>query len=332
MRLNRPFLFRSPWAPALSTTTPPSDLPPQHHPQNVSGTLHPRSTHIKAMLTYPDREKFAQIRAQWELAQPLSNNPRAMVDHKERPTGHAPSTSDTPNAGSSKFRRKLSYGLSFISNTQRRTTPGRQALGTPLNLHNNTHSQMDPVKGLEWRTGALTPVPSPPNGPSPLHRPSPGQTVGTESEKHMTAPNPLPRSLTMSFIPRPIKDECDTPDMKMASISRNDPPTSASTPGPPARVPPTKIPTPSPPRDDMQRHISPRQYVRQYSTQQQKHIAAGAAFAGASSQSPSKASVRSYTAPNLHKGYKSAQPAFMVPRKATVNTRPAGSSPGKLSS
>jgi len=284
------------------------------------------------MLTYPDREKFAQIRAQWELAQPLSNSPHMMAGRKERATGHVSSTTDEPNAASSKFRRKLSHGFSFISNTrtQRRTTPGRQAQLTGDLKHDNTVERVETVEGSGGPDGALSPDATGPftSPPQPLEPNS--DMERSQSNNHTTTPNPLARSLTMSHIPRPVKEECNSPAMQMTSSSTSvPPPSSLGASSPPVRGLPTKIPTPSPPQADTRRRASPRQYVRQYSTQQEKHIAAGAAFAGAASQSPSKASVRSYTTPNLHQGYRSSQPSFMVPGKSTMKSRPMGSPTGK---
>jgi hypothetical protein len=291
------------------------------------------------MLTYPDRQKFAQIRAQWELAQPLSSSPLTMAGRKERAIGHVPSTTDAANAGPSKFRRKLSYGLSFISNprTQRKTTPGRPVPGAgDVSLHNNSIEKANTVERFGEPNNTLSPIPSPTKVTSAPSQLSATQSLNLNSEAEIgrcnnltTTPNPLPRSLTMSFIPRPIKDECDSPAIQTASSSTaHPPPFSLSAPCPPARPPPTKIPNPSPPQDDTLRRNSPRQYIRQNSTQQEKHIATGVALAG-TSPSPSKASVRSYTAPNLHKIYRPPQSSLMAPRKSTIKRKPTVSPTGK---
>ncbi|KAF2687426.1 hypothetical protein K458DRAFT_362190 [Lentithecium fluviatile CBS 122367] len=233
------------------------------------------------MLSYPDRQKFDQIRSQWEAAQPASETPSTMVGRRDKSIAHPPIPSDS-NAGPSKFRRKLSHGLPTSRN-----------------------------RGSQSSTG------------SPRQRTTPSDTTGTPKSLDPDAtPKPLPRSRTMSFIPRPSRSGSASSAVDSEAIDNTAALNVVLDHG--ARVTPTKIPTPSPP-DSKRRRSSPRQYVNTLTAQQAKHVAAGSVFAKALTESPSKGSVRSYTTPNLMKRARSPQPtSFMVPRKLTARNSATG--------
>lgn len=95
------------------------------------------STHtsesIANMLTYPDRQRFEQIRAQWETAQPSDEGQADMAGWRDKPTPRPPACVDSHENGGSKFRRKLSNGFSRITNplSQRKVTPDRSQLEAP---------------------------------------------------------------------------------------------------------------------------------------------------------------------------------------------------------
>ncbi|KAF2660489.1 hypothetical protein K491DRAFT_60967 [Lophiostoma macrostomum CBS 122681] len=247
-----------------------------------------------------------------------------MVPRKDKQTTQ-PLNAEQSNGGTSRFRRKLSHGLSFISNplSQRKTLPS----GGPL------ESQMPepPTRVRAFTTSdvkdnlrspiydSVTPVEA--KGDVRHHTPITSDANRSESEDPDATPKPLPRSRTMSFIPRPARSgsessagDIDSPRLPALTIEEA------------ASNTPTKIPTPSPPPDGPRRPSS-RRYTHQYTSQQAKHIAAGAAFAGSGGQSPSKASVRSHTTPNLVQGPIPTQRTFMMPRKPAIQNK--ASSPPK---
>lgn len=311
----------------MFTLTTSSTYSPQHFPQ-CKFTL---QTHLQPrwkMLTYPNRQKFEQIRAQWETAQ--SPGDQKMVGRKEKQIVNQ-SVHSERNGGGSKFRRKLSHGLSFISNplSQRKTTPGRQTLqDQPFGLSSNTiHSAT--TASLPPSNNPLSPErDSYPldrtNGPSVRHTPSTNNDDTAQIVDPDATPKPLPHSRTMSFIPRPTRSNSE---LSMAEPDSSEAKSCITNLAVDSQVgtAPTKIPSPSPPRNGFRR-ASPRQYKHFHTIQQEKHIAAGAAFAAASAQSPSKASIRSYTTPNLVKGTAVSQPHFMMPRKPATQHRLSSSS------
>lgn len=214
----------------------------------------------------------------------------------------------------SKFRRKLSQGLSLISLSQRKTTPVRPTL--PIN---NLATASDvPNSRSHETTRLLSPMRELSSHSAPaVRKVTPNSNASSRtSQDPDTTPKPLPRSRTMSFIPRPSRSESES------SVIESD---SAATPRPPvltleeeARATPTKIPSPDLSAAS-RRKSSPRQYHPDLTNQQAKHIAAGKAFAGVKMPSPTKTSpVRSYTTPNLTQGAHSSGPeGFMSPRRST---------------
>lgn len=302
------------------------------------------------MLTYPDRRKFQQIRAQWELAQSPGSSPSLarMVGRKEKASGQqkavnengdfsTPSASTSATPGGSAFRRKLSRGMSFISHplSQRKVTPGRRSSGrqeqerplpappgpkesrssdrllSPIHDPTTTSIQSSPVRS---RTPTLTPT----------RTSSIGSSVNSIPDPESTPKPTLPRAATLSYIPRPSRSnsEVSLPSPMVAT------PRALPAPAPliPVRMTPTKIPTPSPPRDPARKCTSPRQYKGQHSARQDSRIIGGSALAAVAVQSPPRAT-RAYTTSALPKGsgIRPPQPAFMVPRTGPVKSQtPAG--------
>jgi hypothetical protein len=241
------------------------------------------------MLMHPDRQKFELIRARWEAAQQSEGEP---VDMVGRRISTQPAPGEGPSNGGSKFRRTLSHGLAFISNplSQRKTTPGRHP---PQNLALATTGAAT--------NGALT---SPTRNPTSVEQPNADLTTAPEapakratSEKSLeldATPKALPRSLTTSQLPRPVRAESS------ASVSDTEKPIkfrpSAVVSDPKLHAMPSKIPTPSPPLSE-RRVSSPRQHL--HASRQGHHGAVGHTFAGNGANSPSKLVVRSRTTPSL---------------------------------
>ena len=244
------------------------------------------------MLSYPDRHKFEEIRSRWEAAQVSHDNTQLiMVGRKEKPVTHQPSNVDESN-NASKFRRKLSHGLSLISLSQRKITPVRPSL--PSKDLSNTVNAPHPRQS----TKLLYPLRDSDSYGVSTRKVTPDKNMSPHKDVDPEAtPKQLSRSRTMSFIPRLSRSE------SKSSINESD-----SAPTPPCtleeevRATPTKIPSPDV-SAPAHRKSSPRQYNSRLTTQQSKHVAAGNAFAGVKNQTSSKPSpVRSYTTPNLVKG------------------------------
>ncbi|KAH7139254.1 hypothetical protein B0J11DRAFT_422146 [Dendryphion nanum] len=279
------------------------------------------------MLTYPDKHRFEQVRAHWETVERESDSATGMASRKDKQTVQQPQTASVDaTSGGSKFRRKLSYGLSFISNplSQRKITNRRQQSDNQSTKV--TTPRFDPVNGVlsgtqnlpvttnhvlsqQQRRGSLL---------QPLHQAVINMEV--TNDRDATPRPPLPRSRTMSMIPRPRFSGSfgSAGDVRLASPS-------STTPTPPvnrsACKTPSKIPSPSPPRD-ASCLSTPRQYTRQHTIQETKLIAAGAAFGVKSAQSPSKSSIRSYATPTPIHSPDFQRPNFMMPRKiASQQTR-----------
>ena len=214
--------------------------------------------------------------------------------------------------GGSKFRRKLSYGLAFLS--QRKTTPGRvQASKLSLGVTTVTGHQSD---------GPLSPTRSSKNfaQAADLTTHTPTRAL-TESPESAATPKALPRSQTTSFIPRPVRSNSD------ASLAGSEKTVklqvSATMVVPKARTAPSKIPSPSPPLSE-RRVSSPRQYLPNHASPNVKPMAAFQ-FAPSSAGSPSKIAARSRTTPNLVKAVTSPQPATSTAPRRTGYKKPSAS-------
>ena len=269
-----------------------------------------------AMLTYPDRQRFEQIRALWETARSDEENTADMVSWRDKPAQQQPVSANLNENGARKFRRKLSYGLSLISNplSQRKITPGRNQVET------NSLAVTEPPT-----TDAITAA-SACDSPALIARESTSLINFNDLTKGLVrqedadiTPKPLPRSRTLGFIPLSISTEPYTlatdidESVKLCSsavipISEIDPV-------------PSKIPSPSPPLFE-HRCASPRRYLHHHTSfsapQQTKYIAAAQTFVSTNKISPARISqpLRSRTTPNLVKVSNARQTAgFMAPRQ-----------------
>ncbi|KAG9192946.1 hypothetical protein G6011_11680 [Alternaria panax] len=277
------------------------------------------------MLTYPDRQKFEQIRARWETTRSGEDEAVTMVGWREKPAAHQATNGEPHENGTSRFRRKLSYGFAFISNplSQRKTTPGCQQVRVPsLAVTEPSATDITTIDCI------CEPLLSPvlPFTPPKRSNNASEQSATVPFSRHLridtdvdVTPKPIPRSRTLSFIPLPVRSELNSfaADVEGAVKSHS----LAAMPRPEPDTVPSKIPTPSPPSVE-RRRSNPRLHVHQHvsyrASQQIKHIATAHALAAANNGSPVKQpyQVRSRTTPNLAKGPNPAQPArVMAPRR-----------------
>jgi hypothetical protein len=255
------------------------------------------------MLSYPDRRKFDQLRARWEAADKGDSGATGMGGRKEKQALPDPGPVE-PSQHASKFRRKLSHGLAFISNplSQRKSLSGRQ-LASDASLAVIAPSaggtELSPPQDVTSEILTLSHSQAAPEAPSsPTQSRDPDQT-----------PKPLPKSRTISYIPRPSRSvsEASTDDAGSVICLQT------STLTEPKRYTSSKIPCPSPSLS-IRRVSSPRLHI---SSQQSNDSTAVRAFAVSSNGSPSKRSVRSRTTPNLVETASSAQTKdFPVPRRS----------------
>lgn len=235
--------------------------------------------HVAAMLIHPDRQRFEQIRARWEAAQQSEDEVANMVGRR---ISQQPTSREAPRDGSNKFRRTISQGLAFISNplSQRKTTPGRQT----------AHRTSVAVTAATINTCA-------PSSPRHTERSTTETGPPNKADSNTTnlqpdaTPKTVPRSRTLSFLPRPVD--------------------------PTLRAMPSKIPAPSPPPQG-RRVSSPRQYILHHAPLQERHVVVKQECRERCATSPSKVVVRSRTTPSLHKA---ADPPQLAHSK---NPKPAG--------
>jgi hypothetical protein len=255
------------------------------------------------MLSYPDRRKFDQLRARWEAADKGGSGATDMGGRKEKQALPDPGPVE-PSQHASKFRRKLSHGLAFISNplSQRKSLSGRQ-LASDASLAVIAPSaggtELSPPQGIT--SEILTPS-HPQTAPEAL-------SFSPQSHDPDQTPKPLPKSRTISYIPRPSRSvsEASTDDAGSVICLRTSTLTESK------RYTSSKIPCPSP-LLSIRRVSSPRLHI---SSQQLNDSTAVRAFAVSSNGSPSKRSVRSRTAPNLVETASSAHTKdFPVPRRS----------------
>ncbi|OCK86297.1 hypothetical protein K432DRAFT_455082 [Lepidopterella palustris CBS 459.81] len=247
-----------------------------------------------AHLSTSHKQKFEQIRAQWEAAQPSKPQQASRMPGRKARPSEAPQPLDSDNDGQNRKLRRFSSIASFMSPPSsfvskafsRRKQPRNSAAGS---------ASMTALLSVGETQGLLSPSrqSSEYSSLSPTKRsPSKFDPVKAESEWLLT-PKTLSRSQTMSNIPVPTKS-CASSGAHSITQSRS----STSLP----RSPRSRIPTPM---------------------RNAKHVAAGRAFAR-TSDSPSQTSQRSHMTPNLLVGVKKPMPTFMVPRKAIYKERPLG--------
>ncbi|KAL5388446.1 hypothetical protein DPSP01_003020 [Paraphaeosphaeria sporulosa] len=214
-----------------------------------------------------------------------------MVGRKERVATQPLNGDDSNNT--SKFRRKLSQGLSLISLSQRKTTPVR-----PLLLSNDLSGSIN-LPHAHKSTRLLSPMRESSSYGVSVRKTTPVKHVSPQRDPNTeTMSKHLPRSRTMSFIPRPSRNESASLVLDIDQARRPSLPCPLEE---ETYVTPTKIPSPDS-SAPAHRNSSPRQYNSNLTTQEERQIGAGNAFPEAKEQSPSKSSpVRSYTTPNLVK-------------------------------
>lgn len=241
------------------------------------------------MLSYPDRHRFEEIRSQWEAAQVGNGDTQLrMVGRKEKPTAQLLSGDESTNA--SKFRRKLSQGLSLISLSQRKTTPVRPSLpstdlSSPTDVPHPRESTrlLSPMRNLSSCGVSVHDLTQEKTGTPPR------DLIPDAVHKQ------LPRSRTMSFIPRPSQTEFASPVLGSEpahksglSYTLEEEPCVTPTQDPLSDV--ATFPRQSP---------SSRRYVFGLTTQEE-NTSVEHAVGGVKDHSPSKPSpMRSYTTPNL---------------------------------
>ncbi|KAF2747938.1 hypothetical protein M011DRAFT_24957 [Sporormia fimetaria CBS 119925] len=273
------------------------------------------------------RTRYAQLRAQWEQADSIT-----MGGRKDKAGSNQTSNADTNVEAGNRLRKKLSYGLSLLSNplSQRLNSHRQEAGPQPSNsestaFHYGVNTKPGELRGLLSSEPATT---SSSINTSPLRACSPSSsTMGylnphPTSDLDATPRAPLPRSHTMSYIPLPARSNSQASASEAASTLSVRPPSFTID----ARRTPSKIPTPSPPPNGS-RMPSPRQY------RHEKHIAAGAAFATnptpstAAALAPPNVSVRSYTTPNLQNAAGPGSSAFAVPKRSSIRGKHRHASP-----
>jgi hypothetical protein len=245
------------------------------------------------MLSYPDRRKFEQLRARWEAADKGGNGATDMGGRKEKQAILEPGPGE-PFQYASKFRRKLSNSLAFISNplSQRKSLSGRQLASNPslaAIVPNTDNAELSPLQDPTSEIPSLSHSQAAPETQDSLH----------QSQDLDQTPKPLPKSRTISYIPRPSRSVSGASTENNESVIRVRSPTLAELKGRTS----SKIPCPSPSLST-RRVSSPRQHI---SSQRPKDITAVKAFAVSTTGSPSKRSVRSHTTPNLVEAISSAQ-------------------------
>ncbi|KAL6152515.1 hypothetical protein ACJQWK_04509 [Exserohilum turcicum] len=247
-----------------------------------------------------------------------------MVGWRDKPAPQQLTRVEPHENGASKFRRKLSHGLAFISSplSQRKITPGRSQARVP-SLAVTEPSATD-ITSAASACDALIPSVREPISPGPV-----GDSAGDSTKQadinaspkiadaHI-ARKPLSRSCTTSFIPLPAKTESNTFATDIEGAVMFPSLTTISQPAIESVL--SKIPTPSPPLSE-RRCASPRRYLQHHASyntsQQMKHITSAHTFA-TSNGSPAKnpQALRSRTTPNFVKGPHASQSAgFMAPRR-----------------
>lgn len=188
-----------------------------------------------------------------------------------RRISHQPTSREPPRDGSNKFRRTLSQGLAFISNplSQRKTTPGRQT--TPR----ASLAVTAPATNISESSSPRRTEPS-----MTETRATANIDKDTTSLQPGATPKTVPRSRTLSFLPRPVDSTL--------------------------RAMPSKIPAPSPPLQ-ARRVSSPRQYITHQAPLQERHVAVKQQRSEYVVDSPSRVVVKSRTTPSLLKAATSSQ-------------------------
>lgn len=244
-----------------------------------------------------------------------------MVGRKEKQTPLQLENNEPHLNGGSKFRRKLSHGLAFISYplSQRKVTPNHHSMSVPSLAMAQSHAN-DMARASHERDGSLSLLHKPPlpeqSAGAPTNATVFENEISTKNVDPDITPKAFPRSRTTSFIPRPVRTESGLSTTTEGSVKPRSP--TAAT-DPIFHTVPSKIPTPSPPLTT-RRISSPRQYLPQHATRL-RHTR-DVLFVGKYDVSPSRVSLRSRTTPNLVKLAGLPQPADCMALRETGLKRP----------
>ncbi|PSN67337.1 hypothetical protein BS50DRAFT_389646 [Corynespora cassiicola Philippines] len=289
-----------------SVNTAPSSTPP----------LHLSATPTRPHAPQKYRTRFAQIRAQWERVQPPATKLPMMAGRKDKLPGSQHPDADESSGGPSRFRRKLSQTMLLISNplSQRKTSSNRQSSRPSLTSNGSTKSSSASQDDGTISTVPRNSTPLDYSDGSSLKRATPSGLANARSSLDVdVTPKALPRSRTLSFIPRPTGRASQVSETvsttRLTKIC-------------------TKIPTICPPAEDG-RSSSPRQYMNTNTSLEAKPVAANVSFAEPADSSPSKASVHSYTTPNILKDVRSSSTnRTNAPRRSILKNKAVPPDPG----
>lgn len=272
------------------------------------------------MLTHPDPQKFEEIRARWEAAQPGDAKAAVEMGRKAPPQ---PAEGDAQETGGSRFRRKLSYGLAFISNplAQRKTTPGRHGasnaaltVDVPGPMTSDTVTIGSSAARSSTRHGQS--AGSPVKGKATASH----KDLGTSLARDATT-TALSRSHTTSFIPRPVRADSS------ASIKAPGNITTTQQSAEILSAKPSKIPSPSPPLS-VRRRSSPRAYIPLYKSPAQTpntKLDSHQQLANFSTGDTAVLAIRSQTTPNLVNVIQSPSPAHRISARKSALKKPTTS-------
>lgn len=271
------------------------------------------------MLSFPDQQrKFEQLRAHWEAAETGDTN---MGGRRGKLPPHHAANDDIQHNAGSKFRRTLSHGLAFISLTQRKGVPGRQLLNN-ASLTVSAPSTNDSSVAILGHETLLSPQTDSVSLTS-FSGPLPAPQGKTRARQDVRTPTQLPRSRTLSYIPRPVKT--DTQSGSVAELEQLAEPLLDITMTDPNTQSRSRIPTPSPPQAKRP-GSSPRQYLPQNRPLQAKSTTNRQSFTSIVNSSPSKAAIRSRTTPNLLKTNSTSQTAGGMAQRRPGLKEPLASS------
>ena len=245
------------------------------------------------MLSYPDRETFEQIRARWEGAQLEPDTSSEMLGRKEKHAPAEPVNSEPLANSGSKIRRKLSHFISNPLSQRKSASKCHQVI-----LSTRALSQPKTVQDVSG-TNAYNASLSSECGESSFecsNSLSNTSKASVNSTYHTTSSRPLPRSRTLSFIPRPIRVESQLSATDAEGLVKTE--TATLTTNSTVRIPSSKIPTPSPPLDKDRHPILSRHASCQLS-QPGRHNTSTRLLAGKRDSRPPKFPVRAHTTPNL---------------------------------
>lgn len=213
-----------------------------------------------------------------------------MVGRREKPTLNHGVREELQNDTGSKFRRKLSNGLAFITLTQRKTAPARQ-LSSNASVAVSVNSTNDSSSAILNRDGLLSSQIDSGLGAMSRETCAPVQST-VQSSEGMQTPKQLPRSRTCSYIPRLVKIDGEV--QPISQIHELDETSQSIDVDDSRPFSPTRIPTPSS-SQSKRRLSSPRQH-RHFNTLPHK--------------------LRSHTTSNLTKSAIKPQASnYMAPRR-----------------